>query len=238
MVTDMYSTFLQLLDGFKYTLIIFGATLLFSIPLGLLVAKGRMSRNRIVSGLIRLYISVMRGTPLMLQLMVVYFGPYFLFNISLRDLTIGNVEYRMDSTGAVIDGTPTIDQYLGFMQQDMAAFRDQVREDAAKRVATRIVLRSIGAQENVEVSDEDLVKELERMAEVYKMDVENVRKMIGEDNIGYFRKDIALTKVMDLIYNNAKINLISEEEAAARMAEEVKKQAEAGEEKAEEGEDK
>ncbi len=132
----------------------------------------------------------------------------------------------------------SIDQYLGFMQQDMAAFRDQVREDAAKRVATRIVLRSIGAQENVEVSDEDLVKELERMAEVYKMDVENVRKMIGEDNIGYFRKDIALTKVMDLIYNNAKINLISEEEAAARMAEEVKKQAEAGEEKAEEGEDK
>ena len=72
----------------------------------------------------------------------------------------------------------------------------------------------------------------------YKMDVENVRKMIGEDNIGYFRKDIALTKVMDLIYNNAKINLISEEEAAARMAEEVKKQAEAGEEQAEEGEDK
>ncbi len=98
MVTDMYSTFLQLSDGFRYTLIIFGATLLFSIPLGLLVAKGRMSRNRIVSGLIRLYISVMRGTPLMLQLMVVYFGPYFLFNISLRDLTIGNVDYRVTAT--------------------------------------------------------------------------------------------------------------------------------------------
>ena len=110
----------------------------------------------------------------------------------------------------------SIDQYLGFMQQDMAAFRDQVREDAAKRVATRIVLRSIGAQENVEVSDEDLVKELERMAEVYKMDVENVRKMIGEDNIGYFRKDIALTKVMDLIYNNAKIKTRSAEERSRR----------------------
>ncbi len=132
----------------------------------------------------------------------------------------------------------SIDQYLAFAQKDMSAFREDLREDAAKRVATRIVLRSIGVQENVEVTDEDLMKELERMAETYKMDVDNVRKMIGEDNIGYFRKDIALTKVMDLIYDNAKVTLISEEEAAARMAEEVKQQAEAAGDEAEEGEDK
>ena len=62
---------------------IFVLTLVFSLPLGLLIAFGRMSKNRIVSGIFRLYISLMRGTPLMLQLMVVYFGPFYLFGMNI-----------------------------------------------------------------------------------------------------------------------------------------------------------
>ena len=65
----------QLSTGMAGTISIFVLTLVFSLPLGLLIAFGRMSKNRIVSGIFRLYISLMRGTPLMLQLMVVYFGP-------------------------------------------------------------------------------------------------------------------------------------------------------------------
>lgn len=64
---------------------IFVVTLLFSLPLGLLVAFGRMSKNPILSGIIKIYISVMRGTPLMLQLMVVYFGPYYIFGIHVSN---------------------------------------------------------------------------------------------------------------------------------------------------------
>ena len=71
----------QLSTGMAGTISIFVLTLVFSLPLGLLIAFGRMSKNRIVSGIFRLYISLMRGTPLMLQLMVVYFGPYYLFGI-------------------------------------------------------------------------------------------------------------------------------------------------------------
>lgn len=73
---------MQLLGGVGITLQIFVVTLVFSLPLGLLVASWRMSRNRALSTLMKVYISVMRGTPLMLQLMVVYFGPYYLFGLS------------------------------------------------------------------------------------------------------------------------------------------------------------
>ena len=57
---------------------IFALTLIFSLPLGLLVAFGRMSKNGVIRTLVKVYISIMRGMPLMLQLMVVYFGPYYL----------------------------------------------------------------------------------------------------------------------------------------------------------------
>lgn len=62
---------------------IFILTLLFSLPLGLVVAFGRMSKIAPVRWISKLYISIMRGTPLMLQLMVVYFGPYYLFRIKV-----------------------------------------------------------------------------------------------------------------------------------------------------------
>lgn len=65
------------------TVEIFLLTLLFSLPLGLLICFGRMSKNRIVSAIFRFYISVMRGTPLMLQLFVVFYGPYYVFRIPL-----------------------------------------------------------------------------------------------------------------------------------------------------------
>ena len=62
---------------------IFILTLLFSLPLGLVVAFGRMSKIAPVRWISKLYISIMRGTPLMLQLMVVYFGPYYLFGMRI-----------------------------------------------------------------------------------------------------------------------------------------------------------
>jgi polar amino acid transport system permease protein len=62
---------------------IFLLTLLFSLPLGLFVAFGRMSKNFIIRNIVKLYISIMRGTPLMLQLMVVYFGPFYIFGITM-----------------------------------------------------------------------------------------------------------------------------------------------------------
>ena len=64
------------------TLMLFAVTLLFSLPLGLLVSFGRMAKNVVIRTIFKAYISIMRGTPLMLQLMVIYFGPYYLFGIT------------------------------------------------------------------------------------------------------------------------------------------------------------
>lgn len=73
----------QIASGFGATLIIFFATLLFSMPLGILVALGRMSKFKPLSVLIQGIISILRGTPLMLQLIVVFYGPYYLFGVKL-----------------------------------------------------------------------------------------------------------------------------------------------------------
>lgn len=75
--------FQQLLGGMLTSVEIFVLTLVFSLPLGLFFSFGRMSKNRLIQAITKVYISVMRGTPLMLQLLVVYFGPFFLFGISI-----------------------------------------------------------------------------------------------------------------------------------------------------------
>lgn len=73
----------QLANGFIYTVEIFALTLIFSLPLGLIISFGRMSKHFVVRTITKFYISVMRGTPLMLQLIVVYFGPYYAFELKL-----------------------------------------------------------------------------------------------------------------------------------------------------------
>ena len=73
----------QLSSGMLKSMGIFFLTLIFSLPLGLLIAFGRMSKNKILRTVMKVYISVMRGTPLMLQLLVVYFGPFYLFGMKI-----------------------------------------------------------------------------------------------------------------------------------------------------------
>ena len=73
----------QLVGGMGASLLIFVLTLLFSMPLGLAVAFGRMSRFKPLQAVIKFFIAILRGTPLMLQLLVVFFGPYYMFGWTL-----------------------------------------------------------------------------------------------------------------------------------------------------------
>ena len=66
-------------EGLGKTCAIFFLTLLFSLPLGMIVALLRMSRLKVVSAITRFFITILRGTPLMLQLLAVTYGPYYLF---------------------------------------------------------------------------------------------------------------------------------------------------------------
>ena len=87
---------LLMLSGTYTTLRIFFLTLIFSLPLGLLVAKGRMSKFRPLSSLVNIYIMIMRGTPLILQLIFVYFAPYYIFGSSTNRFTAVIIAYSIN----------------------------------------------------------------------------------------------------------------------------------------------
>ena len=73
----------KMAEGLGKTCAIFFLTLLFSLPLGMIVSLLRMSKNKIISSVTRFIITVLRGTPLMLQLLAVTYGPYYLFGATV-----------------------------------------------------------------------------------------------------------------------------------------------------------
>ncbi len=74
---------LSLLEGFWGTIKLFALTLLFSLPLGLLISLGSMSKVKVIRLPIKFIIWIVRGTPLMLQLLVIYYGPGIFFNVNV-----------------------------------------------------------------------------------------------------------------------------------------------------------
>ena len=95
-----FATMMELLlSGLAFTVQIFLVTLVGSLPLGVLVAFSRMSRFKPIALVTRFYISVMRGTPLMLQLMALMFGPYYLLGLNMG----GDWKYWACSIGFIIN---------------------------------------------------------------------------------------------------------------------------------------
>ena len=80
---SLLTMIIEMSEGLGKTCAIFFLTLLFSLPLGMIVALLRMSKNKLISSVIRFIIAVLRGTPLMLQLLAVTYGPYYLFEVSV-----------------------------------------------------------------------------------------------------------------------------------------------------------
>lgn len=115
----------------------------------------------------------------------------------------------------------SLEQYLQFMQKDAKEFREEMREDATKKVSTRLVLMSIVEAEKVDVTEEELEAELANMAVQYNMEAAQVKEMIGADNMKFFKKDIQLKKVIDMLYDQAKVTKVEKaEEAPEEEAEE------------------
>ncbi len=83
----MQDLIIQMLEGTVTSLKIFFLTLIFSLPLGFVVAKGRMTRIAPIRWVVDLYIQIMRGTPLILQLIFVYFAPFYVFGTSYDRFT-------------------------------------------------------------------------------------------------------------------------------------------------------
>lgn len=99
----------------------------------------------------------------------------------------------------------SVDQYVEFVGKDAKAFRDELRPDAERQVKTRMLLNGIAEAEKIEVSQEELEKELEDMAVQYQTTADKLKEMIGVENINFLQKDMKIKKAIESIYDNAKI---------------------------------
>ena len=110
-------------------------------------------------------------------------------------------------------------QYLQFTGMTMDQMKEQVRGEALARIESSLVLEQIVKEENIEVSDEDVDAEIEKMAELYKMDAEQLKGYMGEAEKEAMKKDLAeqraVTFIMDSVKYRAKAKSKKEKEAEA-----------------------
>ena len=100
----------------------------------------------------------------------------------------------------------SLEQYFQFTGLDSEKMLEQAKPQADRRIKSRLVLEAIVAAEKITVSDEDYEKEIERMAEVYNMEKDKVREMLGENETAkkQFMDDLAITKAADFVVSQAK----------------------------------
>lgn len=98
----------------------------------------------------------------------------------------------------------TIEQYFQFTGMNSKQLFEQMRPQAVKRIQSRLVLEAIVKAEAITVSDEDVTKEFEKMAETYKMELDKLKELIGEKEKEQIIMDMAVQKAVDLVVEAAK----------------------------------
>ena len=99
----------------------------------------------------------------------------------------------------------SLDMYSQYLGKDKAALKEELRPDAEKRVKTRLVLDAIAKAEKVEVSQEEIDAEVQAIADMYKMDVEQVRGMLNLEIYSSMMGDIRTRKVLAMLVDSAEI---------------------------------
>ena len=107
----------------------------------------------------------------------------------------------------------SIDQYYQFTGLDQAKIQEQMRPQALKRIQSRLVLEKVDEVENIQISDEKLEEELKTMADMYKMEVEKLKELMGDAEKEQMKKDIAVQEAVTLVAESAKV-VEKKEEAA------------------------
>jgi trigger factor len=99
----------------------------------------------------------------------------------------------------------TLEQYLGYLQKDQIAFRGDLREEAIKKVKTRMLISKIADQEAISVAEEELDRELAIIASHYKTEASKLKESFGPQQLSLLEKDIKMRKAVDLIFEMATI---------------------------------
>ena len=98
----------------------------------------------------------------------------------------------------------TMEQYLQFSGMTVDQLKDQVRPEATTRIQSSLVLEQIAKEENIEVTDADIDAEVEKMAKAYGMEADKLKEYMGDAEKESMKKDLAITKAVDLIMDNVK----------------------------------
>ena len=107
----------------------------------------------------------------------------------------------------------SIDQYYQFTGLDNAKIQEQMRPQALKRIQSRLVLEKIAETENIQISDEKFEEELKAMADMYKMEVEKLKEVMGDYEKEQIKKDMAVQEAVTLVAESAKVVEKKEETA-------------------------
>ena len=106
---------------------------------------------------------------------------------------------RMQSQGI------SLEQYMQFTGMTIDQLKDQMRPQAERRIRTRLVLEAVAAKENIEASEELVEAELKKMSETYKMEVEQIKTIMGESGIREMKQDMAVQEAVDFLVAEAKL---------------------------------
>lgn len=115
------------------------------------------------------------------------------------DQMINDYAQRMQSQGLPLD------QYMQYTGTTMEMLREQMKPNALKNIRTRLTLEAVVKAENIEISEADIEAELQKTADNYKIDIERVKEFFGEAQKEQLQKDLAVTKAVDFLLENAKL---------------------------------
>ena len=97
----------------------------------------------------------------------------------------------------------SLEQYMQFTGMTQQKMLDELKPQALKRIQSRLVLEAVVAAENIEISDEDVNKEIEEMAAMYQMEADKFKELVGDNEKKQISLDLAVQKAVDLVVDSA-----------------------------------
>ena len=123
--------------------------------------------------------------------------PDAMLNTQVRQM-MNDFASRMQSQGL------TMEQYFQFTGMTAEKMQEEMKPQAIKRIQTRLVLEKIAETENIEVSEDEVNEEISKMAEMYKMEADKLKELLGDRELEQMKKDMAVQKAVTLVADEAK----------------------------------
>lgn len=151
-----------------------------------------------------------------------------IYNNTVVDMPEVMIEHEIDDLLRQFDqqlgySGMNLQQYLAATQTDMSEFREQIRDEAERKVKTRLIIEAVAKQENIEATEEETEEALKNMGVQYGVDAAKMRELVGGD-IKYVEKDVCARKAFKIIADSAEVewvDAVTENESADTAEEET-----------------